>query len=115
MNNNRPLSPEEKKQLQFQGKSFCECLEILNEKMNISASTSAPTRYAYWLIRCLIDQWYRYQSFDSEMVRELYSELVSGQFRREISPSVAGSRAADKAINILEAMAVRNLYLPFYR
>lgn len=115
MNSNRPLSPEEKKQLQFQGKSFCEYLETLNEKMSISTSTSADTRYYYWLIRCLIEQWYLNDSYDSRTVRILHDALVSGQFRREISPSVAGSRAADKAINVLEAMAVRNYYLPFYR
>lgn len=115
MNNSRPLTPEEKKQLLVQGKTFCDHLETLNEKMTLSASTPAATRYAYWLIRCLIDQGYRYQSFDSGMVGELHHMLVSGQFRREISPSVAGSRAADKAITVLEAMAVQNLYLPFYR
>lgn len=115
MNNHVPMTLEEKKQLLQNGKSFLACLEILNEKMNISASTSALARYCYWLIRCLIDQGYIRQAFDSRTVNEMCYQLVSGQFRREVSPCVAGSTAADKAITTLEAMAAQNVRLLIYR
>lgn len=109
---NRPLNPEENNQLRKQGEAFLTALEVLNEKIQLNGTSSADARYLYWVIRCLIDQAYKFKTYDPDAVQFLYQVLNSGEFRRLISPLVGGSRTADQAITTLESMAAQGLYLP---